>query len=213
MISESPAPFERYCKLFSLSWFLPSRNTIGLKRHEDGDCMPGPEEYRKCSSEQLPRTRAPRVLRCSSQDIPSGPFTDLCLCRVSLCPRCRICHLFLLSLISLVIAQSADLSQSLCKASYPSRQTPAPPRWVSSVKLLMLLPYHWCSSFPAHLLMSSLHWRGLGTAKVYSQCLKCSLADGHEVWYLMAIMGLASPSSVVSKCLWLQLHAHSLKYF
>lgn len=57
---------------------------------------------------------------------------------VTLGPVCRIQHLDLLLFMSSMILQCSKLLRSLFKASFPLRESTAPPTSVSSVKLIMV---------------------------------------------------------------------------
>ncbi|KAJ7425716.1 hypothetical protein WISP_22250 [Willisornis vidua] len=78
-----------------------------------------------------------------TNDLSTALFFSISLSSLYECPwlphtRCRIRHFLLLNLIWLVIAQSYNLLRSLCRASLPSRESRAPPSFVSSANLLSI---------------------------------------------------------------------------
>ena len=81
-------------------------------------------------------TSTPRS--CSAELLFIHFFPSLHWFLVLLHPRCRIQHLFLFYVVSLMITQCSNLSRSLCKASCPSRDWTAPPSLVSTANFLMM---------------------------------------------------------------------------
>lgn len=68
--------------------------------------------------------------------LPSHSSPNLFLCLALPCPRCRIRRLDFFNSMPLMIAQLSNLCRSLCKASYPWRESAAPPCLVLTANLL-----------------------------------------------------------------------------
>lgn len=71
------------------------------------------------------------LLTSSPSSLPAGLLSSCCSPHLYsspafLCPRFRVQHLNKSNVIALNIAQSTNPSRSLCRASYPSRESMAP---------------------------------------------------------------------------------------
>lgn len=80
-------------------------------------------------------SRSLSALQLSSHLSPS-----ICISLILLYPKRRICHLFFLSFVLLMIAQFSSLSRYLSQTSHPLRKSTAPPTSVSSTSSLKM---HW----------------------------------------------------------------------
>lgn len=91
----------------------------------------------RCKYQRTPRSLSAELL--SSRLLP-----NLYPCLASLHPWCCTRHVPLLNFMQLMIFQCSNVFRSICKTSWPSRESTAPPSFVSSANLLRMHPTHAC---------------------------------------------------------------------